>query len=216
MTTGPPTVKPYCWKVVSGLGRSSCLAKKSFPVRDASCRKAKALPWKALVPCLVMAFTTAPVVRPNSASNWLVRTWNSCTASIGIRAWGPAHWPEMSSLLLPPSSMKLLLRGSCPLATTESSANEPAPVIGTMPGSRATKPMKLRLRLGRSVSSPLVMWPPTSLEVTSTMDVSAVTVSSSSGPPTSRAMSTVAVFPTSRRTPRRVYLLNPVRSAESS
>ena len=66
---------------------------------------AKALPWKALVPLLVMALTTAPVVRPNSASYWLVSTWNSWIASSGVRAWVPARWPITSSLLLPPSSM---------------------------------------------------------------------------------------------------------------
>jgi hypothetical protein len=57
-----------------------------------------------LVPLFVIALTIAPVVRPNSASYWLVRTWNSWIASSGVLAWVPARWPITSSLLLPPSS----------------------------------------------------------------------------------------------------------------
>ncbi len=102
-TMGPPRVNPYCWKVVSGLASPFCLVKKPFSVSAASCTKAKALPWKALVPCFVIASTTAPVVRANSASNWLVRTRNSWIASRGGRTWLPARCPATSSLLLAPS-----------------------------------------------------------------------------------------------------------------
>ena len=58
-----------------------------------------------LLPALVTALTTAPDVRPNSASNWLVMTWNSWIASIGVRACMPARCPMTSSLLLPPSTV---------------------------------------------------------------------------------------------------------------
>ena len=60
------------------------------------------------------------------------------------------------------------------------------------------------------------MWPPTSFEVTSTIGASAVTVSSSASPPTSRFTSIVTVLPTSSRTSRRAKLLKPVSSAVSS
>ena len=70
-----------------------------------SWKKPNALPCMTLVPFLMTALMTAPVVRPNSASNWPVRTWNSCTASIGVRACMPARWPMTSSLLLPPSTV---------------------------------------------------------------------------------------------------------------
>ena len=70
-----------------------------------SWKKPKALPWITLVPLLMTALTTAPVVRPYSASYCPVRTWNSWTASIGVRACMPARWPMTSSLLLPPSTV---------------------------------------------------------------------------------------------------------------
>ena len=46
------------------------------------------------MPDLVTALTTAPEVRPNSASNWLVMTWNSWIASIGVRACMPGALPD--------------------------------------------------------------------------------------------------------------------------
>ena len=66
------------------------------------------------------------------------------------------------------------------------------------------------------MSSRSLMWPPTSLEVMSTIGDSAVTVSSSASPPTCSAMSIVEVLPTSSFTSRRLSFLKPVSSTLSS
>ena len=55
------------------------------------------------MPCLETELTTPPEAMPNSASNWLVSSWNSCTASTGIRAWAPPLPPLKASLLFDPS-----------------------------------------------------------------------------------------------------------------
>jgi hypothetical protein len=78
----------------------------------------------------------------------------------------------------------LLLRGSPPFTLTASLPKDSVLMLGTMPGSRPTNPMKLRLIDGSSTSSRAVMLPPTSLEVTSTRGDSPVTVTFSSTPPT--------------------------------
>jgi hypothetical protein len=66
--------------------------------------------------------STPPTERPNSASNWVVRTWNSWIASIGVRAWAPARAPMTSSSLLTPSTLKVLLLSSWPLTNRASEA----------------------------------------------------------------------------------------------
>ncbi len=63
----------------------------------------KALPRNWFVPCLETELTTPPEAMPNSASNWLVSSWNSCTASTGIRACAPPLPPLKASLLFEPS-----------------------------------------------------------------------------------------------------------------
>ena len=55
------------------------------------------------VPDLDTALTIAPEVPPYSASNWLVNTLNSCTASIGTRACELVPPPVKPSLLSDPS-----------------------------------------------------------------------------------------------------------------
>ena len=89
-------------------------------------------------------------------------------------------------------------------------------MLGTMPGSRPTNPMKFRLTVGSSMSSRLVMLPPTSLEVTSTSGDSPVTVTCSSTPPTSSRTSTDVVSPTDTRMSRCVYFLKPGSPADIS
>ena len=120
-----------------------------------------------------------------------------------------------SSLLLAPSSRKLLLRESIPLALTASEPNDSVLMLATTPGSRATMPTKLPLTDGRLVTSRLVTLPPICLEVTSTSGVAAVIVTVSASPPTSSARSSVVVRPRSRRMPPRVYFLKPGASAAS-
>jgi len=60
---------------------------------------AKTTPLNWFVPDLVIALTTAPLARPNSASYMLVRTWNSWMASSGVRTCAPELVPSASSLL---------------------------------------------------------------------------------------------------------------------
>ena len=123
-----------------------------------------------------MALMIAPVVRPNSASYWFVMTWNSATASSGVRACDPARCPITSSLLLAPSSMKLLLRESRPLALIASEPNDSVLMLEMTPGSSATMPTKLPFTDGSIVTSRLVTLPPISFDVRSTSGVSAVIV----------------------------------------
>ena len=68
------------------------------------------------VPCFVIELTMAPRTRPNSASNWLLNTWNSCTDSSGTRTCPPAPEPLMSSLFVAPSTPIVLPPDVCPLA----------------------------------------------------------------------------------------------------
>src|SRR5271169_6061754 len=76
---GPPNVPPnwFWWKSgfgatvnVNGLALRSVLRKNSYT-----------LPWNSLVPDLVTTLTTAPELRPYSASNELVITRNSSMLS---------------------------------------------------------------------------------------------------------------------------------------
>ena len=94
-------------------------------------------PLNSLVPRFVIELTTAPLARPNSASNWFVITWNSSTDSRATRVCPPAEVPELSSLLAEPSTCTLLVLGCCPLAMIES-----LPRLDEgrnwIPGSRAT------------------------------------------------------------------------------
>ena len=72
-----------------------------------------------------------------------------------------------------------MLRASWPFTFTESEPKDSVEMLGTTPGSRPMNPMKLRFTEGSERRSSLVMFPPTSFEVTSTMGASAVTTSSS-------------------------------------
>ena len=77
LTMGPPMVPPNCsrWKSFRGL------PSEVFEVSASSLWKWKRLPWRSLVPDLVMTFTTPPAVRPYSALAPVATTWNSLTAS---------------------------------------------------------------------------------------------------------------------------------------
>ena len=85
-----------------------------------------------------------------------------------------------------------------------------------MPGSSPTKPTKLPLIVGSSTSSRVVMLPPTSLEVTSSIGVSAETFTTSLSDPTSSGTSTDVVLPISSSTSRRRNFLKPCSSALTS
>jgi hypothetical protein len=135
-----------------------------------------------------------------------VTTWTSATASTGIRACDPARCPITSSLLLAPSSMKLLLRESSPLALIASEPNDSVLMLAMTPGSSATAPMKLPFTDGSIAISRLVTLPPISFDVRSTSGVSAVTVIVSVTPPGLSGISNVVVRPRSRRTPFAVVL----------
>ena len=56
-------------------------------------------PLNWLVPALVTALTMAPLARPHSALYMLVMTWNSWTASSGVRTCAPELVPSASSEL---------------------------------------------------------------------------------------------------------------------
>jgi hypothetical protein len=83
------------------------------------------------------------------------------------------------------------------LTETESDPNDSVLMLGTTPGSRPTKPMKLRLIEGSSVSSCWPMWPPISFEVVWTIGSSAVTLMVSAAPPTSSPTLNSCSSPTS-------------------
>ena len=53
------------------------LPSSRLPTRRCDAHASKPLPRTWFVPAFVTALMTAPAVRPNSASNWLVMTWNS-------------------------------------------------------------------------------------------------------------------------------------------
>ena len=56
------------------------------------------------MPRLVMAFTTPPVVRTNSTSNWIGLHLELFDGLERFRAWAPEGEAELSSVLFPPSS----------------------------------------------------------------------------------------------------------------
>ena len=161
-----------------------------------------------LVPCLVIELTIAPRARPNSASNWLVRTWNSDTDSSGTRTWPPAPDPLMSSLFVAPSIPIELLPRVCPLAIIVS-----LPRLDEgrnwMPGRSATAAKALRLPVGSSVSSRVDTVPPTSAEVRSTSGASPETVIVSSSAPICMTMSRSRVRPTPMAKSVRSKVANP-------
>ena len=70
--------------------------------------------------------------------------------------------------------------------------NDSVLMLGTIPGSRPIKPMKLRLIDGNSTSSVAVMLPPTSFDVTSTMGSQRSRSATSSSAPTASSRSSVS------------------------
>ena len=138
---------------------------------------------------------TAPLERPNSASNWPLTTWNSCTDSIATLTWLPPAPPPVESLLYPPSTFSELAAAVCPLAMIPSL---PCELDGRnwMPGSSEIAANALRLTSGMSTSSASSRVPPTSAEVRSTSGACPETVTVSSRAPTPRTMSRGSVCPT--------------------
>ncbi|MXW34481.1 MAG: hypothetical protein F4Z60_02365 [Chloroflexi bacterium] len=147
------------------------------------------------MPRLVTALTTAPLERPNSASNWPLMTWNSCTDSIAILTWLPRAPPLLEPLFEPPSKFSELAAAVWPLAMIVSAPCE-ADGRNWIPGSSEIAANALRFCSGISVSSPLSRVPPTSAEVRSTSGACPETVTVSSRAPTPRMMSSGTVAPT--------------------
>ena len=100
-------------------------------------------PLNWLVPDLVVVMNWPAVEWPNSAANWLVMSWNSCTES-----WmGTAIAPFTSPLLLSrPSTTKLLFRGRFPPMVPPCPATPPDCV--PTPGARTAKFVTSPLWLG--------------------------------------------------------------------
>ena len=147
------------------------------------------------MPRFVTALTTAPLERPNSASNWLLMTWNSETVSIATLTWLPPLPPPVESPLYPPSTLSELDAVVWPLAMIVSLPDE-LDGWNCMPGSSEIAANALRLTSGSSTSSSDDTVPPTSAEVRSTSGAEPETVIDSSMPPTVRTTSRSRVWPT--------------------
>ena len=136
----------------------------------------------------------APLARPNSASNWLLMTWNSDTVSIAILTWLPPPPPLVESSFAPPSTFSKLAARVWPLATIRSLP--PLDGSNCRPGSSDIAANALRLTSGSAISSSSDTVPPTSAEVRSISGAAPETVIVSSMPPTERTTSRSMVRPT--------------------
>src|ERR1700733_5733267 len=120
LTIGPPNVPSYVLNRVSGCAWSTVVgplvtSNGVAVVQDGFVKFTRALPEKVLPPLLVIALTTPPLNRPNSAEMPEVRTCVSWIASSMKRSWGE---PNRLSLTSTPLSMKTLSNAKAPLMTT--------------------------------------------------------------------------------------------------
>ena len=65
---GPPMVPPKIWRTSGGLMAATPVAVGSRASSVRLRKNQKNVPWKSLVPLLVMVLTTPPEARPNSAA----------------------------------------------------------------------------------------------------------------------------------------------------
>ena len=65
---GPPTVPPRIWRTSGGLMAAAPVAVGSRALSVRLRKNQKNVPWKSLLPLLVMVLTTPPEARPNSAA----------------------------------------------------------------------------------------------------------------------------------------------------